>query len=85
MHLGIAFQHTKVLLFYSYVEFLRRKQSNCYPGSKMQVAVEYILQRDKARAANQPTSNSTPHVPTKREWTPSTRSRFNQAASGYML
>lgn len=59
MHLGIVlvFQHTKALLFYSYVGYLRGMQSASNPD--MQVAIEYILQRDKAQAANRPTSNST--------------------------
>ncbi|XP_031169403.1 uncharacterized protein LOC116060112 isoform X1 [Sander lucioperca] len=35
----------------SYVNFLRNKKSTCDPGSKMDIAVRYILQRDQKQAA----------------------------------
>ncbi|KAM9353231.1 uncharacterized protein ABDE67_005601 [Symphorus nematophorus] len=35
----------------SYVNFLRKNKSTCDPGSKMEVAISYILQRDKRQAA----------------------------------
>ncbi|XP_034729668.1 uncharacterized protein LOC117946003 [Etheostoma cragini] len=35
----------------SYVSFLRNKKSTCDHGSKMEIAVKYILQRDKKQAA----------------------------------
>ncbi len=39
------------VLVHSYVNFLRSKQSTCEPGSKMEVAIKYILKCDKQKAA----------------------------------
>ncbi|XP_075962907.1 uncharacterized protein LOC142965724 [Anarhichas minor] len=41
----------------SYVNFLRSMRSSCDPGTKMDVAVRYILQRDQNLATNRPTTS----------------------------
>ncbi|XP_044064228.1 uncharacterized protein LOC122881737 [Siniperca chuatsi] len=53
----------------SYVNFLRTMKSTCDPGSKMEVAVRYILQRDQEQAAaatNRPTTSFAPQAAPKR-------------------
>lgn len=50
-----------------YVNFLRRKRSTCHPGTKMDVAVRYILQRDQNLATNRPTTSFAPRGFRKRQ------------------
>ncbi|XP_030013331.1 uncharacterized protein LOC115435204 [Sphaeramia orbicularis] len=50
----------------SYVNFLRGKKDSCMPGSKMDVAIRYILRRDQERPAvmyRLPTSGTQPSGP----------------------
>ncbi|KAK9514209.1 hypothetical protein VZT92_027690 [Zoarces viviparus] len=51
----------------SYVNFLRSKSSTCNPGTKMEVAVRYILHRDKNLATNRPTTSFAPRAVRKRQ------------------
>ncbi|XP_053289045.1 uncharacterized protein LOC128449772 isoform X1 [Pleuronectes platessa] len=64
----------------SYVNFLRGKKSTCDPGSKMDAAIRYILQRDQSRAS----AATAPSRPFTRSFTRATRKRRsnrNQYAS----
>ncbi|XP_062255764.1 uncharacterized protein LOC133965298 [Platichthys flesus] len=51
----------------SYVHYLRRKKKSCRPGSKMEVAIRYILQRDQGQdAASTAPSRSLPRATRKK-------------------
>ncbi|XP_029308353.1 uncharacterized protein LOC115021812 [Cottoperca gobio] len=72
----------------SYVNYLRRMKSKCNPGSKMEVAVRYILKRDEIRAAaaagtNRPKNSFTPQAArktyTRRKRVQSTRDQRTSA------
>ncbi|GAA6220463.1 uncharacterized protein LOC108899583 [Lates japonicus] len=63
----------------SYVNFLRGKKSTCTPGSKMEDAIRYILQRDRAAAATAP-SRPRAARKTRGNWVQSTRSQFTSGS-----
>ncbi|XP_068592432.1 uncharacterized protein [Cebidichthys violaceus] len=58
----------------SYVNYLRNMRSTCNPGSKMDVAVTYILQRDQNLATNRPTTSKKGVQSTRRQPTTASRS-----------
>ncbi|CAB1452784.1 unnamed protein product [Pleuronectes platessa] len=59
----------------SYVNFLRGKKSTCDPGSKMEAAITYILQRDRKQAS----AATAPSRPFTRSFPRATRKRWSSS------